>query len=192
MPKKRFAAKGVMSQPVSSPASSRIPVDVTGSMTSNDVRGGGRTALAIGKSAGQRIATATKSAGKKLGEAAVLVSDLNKDGKVDEEDAKIATAKAKRITSKVSDEAGTLAKKLAKHDMVKDAAAGAAIGAAVAIPVPIIGPAAGAAVGAIVGVAKNWKSATNAVSQAPGKQPKSSAIKSAMKRIRKPRQSVQS
>jgi len=137
------------------------------------------------------IATATKRAGKKVGEAAALVSDLNKDGRVDQEDAKIATAKAKRISSRMADGAGTLARKLAKHDMVKDAAAGAAIGAAVAIPVPIIGPAAGAAVGAIVGVARNMKSTAQVVSEAPGEKPKPSAIKSAMKRIRRPRQSQQ-
>ena len=105
----------------------------------------GRTALGIGKSAARRIATATKAAGKKLGKAAVLAGDLNKDGKVDQEDAKIAAAKAKRISSKAADKAGELAKEAAKHDMVKDAAAGAAIGAAVGIPVPIIGPMAGAA-----------------------------------------------
>ena len=158
-------------------------------MTKQPSAAAGRTALATGRSAGKRIATATKSAGKKLGEAAVLVGDLNKDGKVDHEDAKIATAQAKRITSKVADRAGTLAKEAAKHDMVKDAAAGAAIGAAVAMPVPIIGPAAGAAIGAIVGVAKNLRSAGNPESEAPGKERKSSTVKPAIRRIRKPRQS---
>lgn len=128
--------------------------------------------------AGRRIAAATKSAGKTVGNAAARVSDLNKDGKVDREDARIATAKAKRITSKVADGAGTLAKKAAKHDMVKDAAAGAAIGAAVAMPVPIVGPAAGAAIGAIVGVAKNMRSA---------RKPASSSVESAGRRNRKPR-----
>jgi hypothetical protein len=121
-----------------------------------DARG---TALARGKSAAQRIATATKSAGRKLGKAAVLTGDLNKDGKVDQEDAKIAGAKARRITSKAAETAGALARKASKHDMVKDAAAGAAIGAAVGIPVPVIGPVAGATVGAIAGVAKNLRSA---------------------------------
>ncbi|MET1081800.1 MAG: hypothetical protein ABWY12_01915 [Burkholderiales bacterium] len=122
-----------------------------------------------------------------LGNAAVRVSDQNKDGKVDQEDAKIATAKAKRVTSKVADGAGALAKKAAKHEMVKDAAAGAAIGAAVALPIPVIGPAAGAAVGAIVGVAKNLKSATNRTSEASGKQPASSTAKPVKRRFRKAR-----
>ena len=128
--------------------------------------------------AGRRIVAAAKSAGQNVGKAAARVSDLNKDGKVDREDAKIATAKAKRITSKVADGAGKLAKKAAKHDMVKDAAAGAAIGAAVAMPVPIVGPAAGAAIGAIVGVAKNLRSA---------RKPASSSVESAGRRSRKPR-----
>ena len=144
----------------------------------------GRTALAMGKSAGQRIASTTKSAAKK---AAVLVGDLNKDGNVDHEDAKIASARAKGIASRVTKEAGTLAKAAAKHDMVKDAAAGAAIGAAVGIPVPILGPAAGAAIGAIVGVAKNLRTATKPASEATGKQPKTSTVKSAVRRVRTPR-----
>ena len=105
----------------------------------------------MGKSAGQRIAATTKSAGKK---AAVLVGDLNKDCNVDHEDAKIAAARAKRIALRVTEQAGTLAKAAAKHDRVKDAAAGAAIGAAVAIPVPILGPAAG--IGAIARVARTF------------------------------------
>ncbi len=150
-----------------------------------------RTIRAVGKSAGQRVAAATHSAAKKVGKAAARVSDLNKDGKVDRDDARIATAKAKTITTKVADGAATMAKKAAKHDMVKDAAAGAAIGAAVAMPVPIVGPAAGAAIGAVVGVTKNLRAAKNPVSEAPGKQPESSTVKSVMKRIRKPRSSAQ-
>jgi hypothetical protein len=186
MTKKPSAPAGVTGKPAS-PSSSGVPVDVTGAATSNDATKPRRTVRAMGKSAGQRIAAATKSAGKKVGQAAARVSDLNKDGKVDHEDAKIATAKAKRVTSKVSEKAGALAKKAAKHDMVKDAAAGAAIGAAVAIPVPIVGPAAGAAIGAIVGVAKNLRSTANTKSEVPGGQPESSTVKSARRRIRKPR-----
>ena len=184
MPKKPSTAKVAIGKPSSTTA--------TGPTTRKETASGRRTARSIGKSAGRRIATATKLAGKKVGEAAARVSDLNKDGKVDREDAKIATTKAKRVTSKVADEAGTLARKLGKHDMVKDAAAGAAIGAAVALPVPVVGPAAGAAIGAIVGVAKNLRSSSKPVSEAPDKQSKTSTVKSAMRRIRKPRQSAQS
>jgi hypothetical protein len=192
MPKKHSTAKDVIGKPASAPAALRAPVDATEPTTRKDLGSGRRTARSIGKSAGRRIATATKLAGKKVGETALRVSDLNKDGKVDQEDAKIATAKTKRITSKVADEAGTLAKKLGKHDMVKDAAAGAAIGAAVALPVPVVGPAAGAAIGAIVGVAKNLRSSSKPLSEAPENQPKTSTVKSAMRRLRKPRQSPQS
>ena len=181
MTKKPSAGARAMSKPAS-PASSEQPADVNGTATSNDLKGAGRTALAMGKSAGRRIAATTKSAGKK---AAVLVGDLNKDGNVDHEDATIAAAKAKGIASRVTKEAGTLAKAAAKHDMVRDAAAGAAIGAAVAIPVPIIGPAVGAAIGAIVGVAKNLRSASKPA-EATGKQPKPSTVKSTGRRRRKP------
>jgi hypothetical protein len=121
----------------------------------------GRTAVSAGKSAVRRIASASKAAGTKVGRAAASASDLNKDGKVDKADAKIAGAKVRRVTSKAADKAGALAKKAGKHDMVRDAAAGAAIGAVVAIPVPVVGPVAGAAIGAIVGVAKNLRSAGN-------------------------------
>jgi uncharacterized membrane protein len=107
------------------------------------------------KAAGEQVAIAARYAGKKIGKAAVDVGDLNDDGKVDHEDARIAAAKAKVVASKAADGAGTLMKKAGEHDMVKDAAAGAAIGALAGMPLPIIGPAAGAAVGAIAGVVKN-------------------------------------
>jgi hypothetical protein len=109
------------------------------------------------KNAGKQVAEAARYAGKKISEAAVVVGDLNDDGKVDHEDARIAGAKAKVFASKAADEAGTLMKEARKHDMVKDAAAGAAIGALAAMPLPVIGPAAGAAVGAIAGVVKNMR-----------------------------------
>ena len=133
-------------------------------------KGAGRTALDAGKSAVLTIARGTKSAGKKLGKAAASASDLNKDGTVDREDAKIVAGGARRITSKAAKKAGALARKAGEHDMVKDAAAGAAIGAAVGIPIPIVGPMAGAALGAIAGVAKNLRSATNR--SAPAKKSK--------------------
>ena len=110
------------------------------------------------KSAGDKVAKAAKHAGKKIGEAAVVVGDLNDDGKVDHEDARIAAAKAKVLAAKAADGAGTLMKKAGKHDMVKDAAAGAGIGALAAMPLPVIGPAVGAAVGAIAGVVKHMRS----------------------------------
>lgn len=87
--------------------------------------------------------------------AAILVGDLNGDGKVDEEDARIAAEWAKKTAKSVGAEAAELGRAAVRSDMVKDAAAGAAIGAVVAVPVPLIGPVAGAAIGAGLGVYKN-------------------------------------
>ena len=85
----------------------------------------------------------------------MLVGDINGDGKVDYEDAKIAAEWAKKRAIVIGDEAAKLGKEAMESPMVKDAAAGAAIGAAIAIPVPLIGPLAGAAIGAGLGVYKN-------------------------------------
>ncbi|MDO8834489.1 MAG: SHOCT domain-containing protein [Vicinamibacterales bacterium] len=87
---------------------------------------------------------------------AVLVGDLNGDGKVDEEDARIAAEWTKKTSSSLCDEVGKLGKGAIRSDLAKDAASGAAIGAVVAIPVPIIGPMVGAAIGAGLGVFKNF------------------------------------
>jgi hypothetical protein len=86
---------------------------------------------------------------------AVLVGDLNGDGKVDEEDARIAAEWAKKTATSFGKEASRLGKEAIRSDLAKDAASGAAVGAVVAIPVPIIGPMAGAVVGAGLGVYKN-------------------------------------
>lgn len=100
---------------------------------------------------------------KKLGDKAkeaisstvVLVGDLNGDGKVDEEDARIAAEWAKKTASSVGEEASKLGKSAINSDMAKDAATGAAVGAAIASVVPFIGTIAGAAAGATAGVYKN-------------------------------------
>lgn len=90
-----------------------------------------------------------------ISKTAVLFGDLNGDGKVDEEDARIAAEWAKKTAISVGDEASKLGKAAMRSDLAKDAATGAGIGAVVAIPVPIIGPLAGAAIGAGMGVYKN-------------------------------------
>jgi hypothetical protein len=100
----------------------------------------------------QNLAEKVKEA---ISTTAVLVGDLNGDGKVDHEDTKIAVDWTKKRANEVGDEAVKIAKETMQSDMVKDAAAGAAIGAAIAIPVPVIGPLAGAAIGAGLGVYKN-------------------------------------
>jgi len=161
------------------PASSVLPASLEGNPTLDYWKNAARAVVAFGevagvniasaaKSTGEMVASATQYAGKKIGEAAVLAGDLNNDGKVDEEDAKIAMAKAKEIGSKIADEAGTLAKEVAKREIVKDAAAGAAIGAAVAIPLPFIGPIGGAVIGAITGIYKNLKTDTKIIITMPG------------------------
>jgi len=101
----------------------------------------------------KRLASAVGGAAER---AAVLVGDLNGDGKVDEQDAHIAAKWAKNAATSLGDEAAALGKTALRSDLAKDAATGAAIGAAVAIPVPIIGPLAGAAIGAGLGVYKNF------------------------------------
>ena len=125
---------------------------------------------------------AAKDAGKKIGEAAVVVGDLNDDGKVDQQDARIAAAKAKVLAAKAADGAGSLMKKTGKHDMVKDAAAGAGIGALVAMPLPVIGPAVGAAVGAIAGVVKHMRSPAKSAPEGSPKPWRFSAAALASKR----------
>ena len=86
---------------------------------------------------------------------ATRVGDLNGDGVVDAEDARIATQWAKEKASAIGDEASKLGKAAVRSDLAKDAASGAAVGAAIAIPVPVIGPAAGAVIGAGLGIYKN-------------------------------------
>lgn len=135
------------------------PDSLVGLVTTNE--GGKGVASAAGskrKSAREKIANASRSAGSFVKDAAVLVGDLNRDGKVDREDATIAAGKATKLASATAAGAGKLGKEVLKHDMGKDAAAGAAIGAIVAVPIPIVGPVAGAAVGAIAGVIKNVRS----------------------------------
>jgi len=85
---------------------------------------------------------------------------LNGDGKVDEEDASIATEWAKKAAKAISNEACILRKEAMRSDLAKDAASGAVIGAVVSLPVPIIGPMAGATIGAGLGVYKNFTKTT--------------------------------
>lgn len=86
-----------------------------------------------------------------------LVGDLNGDGKVDEEDAKIARNYAASVMEAGAEEAGKLASAVARSPLVQDVASHAAIGAAIAIPVPVVGPALGGAVGAGIGMFQNLK-----------------------------------
>lgn len=105
----------------------------------------GYSTLEAGKNAGQAV-------GKAIGTSAVLIGDLNGDGKVDIEDARIAVEKAKQAAASVAGESAKLGKEVMQSELVKDVAPYAAIGAAIAVPVPIVGPAIGAAAGAVLGL----------------------------------------
>lgn len=91
------------------------------------------------------------------GRAVVVVGDLNGDGKVDGEDAKIARDHTIAAISGTTEEAGKLAKSVVRSPLAKDIATYAAVGAAIAIPIPVVGPAIGAAVGAGLGLWRNMK-----------------------------------
>ena len=92
----------------------------------------------------------------------VLLTDLNGDGKVDEEDARIAAEWAKKQAVSLGNEAARLGKEAARSNLAKDAATGAVVGAAIAIPVPVIGPVFGAAIGAIIGAYRSLTGKTTA------------------------------
>jgi hypothetical protein len=100
----------------------------------------------------KQVGNAAKNAVTKT---AVLMGDLNGDGKVDEEDARIAAEWTKKQAVSLGSEAARLGKEAARSDLAKDAATGAAVGAAIAIPIPLIGPIAGAAIGATIGAYRN-------------------------------------
>lgn len=115
---------------------------------SSTVGDAGHSALEAGRNAGQAI-------GKVACTTALLVGDLNGDGKVDIEDAKIALEKAKQVGSSVANESSKLGKEVMQSELVKDVAPYAAVGAAIAVPIPFMGPAVGAALGAGLGLYKN-------------------------------------
>jgi hypothetical protein len=101
------------------------------------------------------------------GQAAVLVGDLNGDGKVDEQDAKIARDHAAQALSVATNEAGRLAKSVARAPLTKDVATYAAAGAVIAIPIPFVGSAIGAAVGAGLGLWRNMTRHETLVASSP-------------------------
>ncbi len=98
--------------------------------------------------------TTAKVAGSFGSAAYQSVGDLNGDGKIDEEDWKIARAAAGKAATGVAREAGELGKAVARHEITKDAAAGAVVGALIAVPIPFVGPALGAAAGATIGLTR--------------------------------------
>jgi hypothetical protein len=117
----------------------------------------GESATAGAKSAGMALGVAADSAGNALGALGVLIGDLNGDGKVDFEDAKIAAAKVRDVAGVAAQELGQLGKTTLQSELVQDAAAGAVVGGVLAsmIPIPIISTVAGATAGAAVGAYKS-------------------------------------
>ena len=118
----------------------------------------------------EKMKSLTDKAKKAANTAAMLVGDLNGDGKVDAEDARIAAKWAKSSANTLSSEAAKVGKGVAESDfvkgvihsdIVKDAATAAVVGAGLGVAVPIIGPVAGAVFGATVGVYKNLGKASN-------------------------------
>ena len=158
MPAKAAKTGGVADKRAPS-VSSAMPASSVDPVTTN--AGPKRAASAAAsrrKRAREKVAGAAKATGSFVKDAAVFAGDLNRDGKVDQEDARIAAGKAKKLASATAAGAGKLGKEVLKHDMGKDAAVGAAIGAVAGVPIPVVGPVAGAAVGAIAGVIKNVRS----------------------------------
>lgn len=116
----------------------------------------GKSAAAGAKSAGTALGVAADSAGNALDALGVLVGDLNGNGKVDFEDAKIAVAKVRDVAGVAAEELGQLGKTTLQSKLVQDATAGAFVGGVLAstIPIPIISTVTGAIVGAAVGAYK--------------------------------------
>jgi len=100
----------------------------------------------------------TQTAGKMTAvtkRTAEFVGDLNGDGKVDEEDLKVALDKGRAVMQSAAAEVGGLAKGVARSELVRDVTSAAAVGAVIAVPIPVVGPMTGAVVGGALGAYKN-------------------------------------
>lgn len=117
----------------------------------------GDSAASGAKSAAAALRTGADVAGETLSAVGVLVGDLNGDGKVDFEDAKIAATKVKHVAADAASEIGQLGKAALQSNLVKDAAAGAVVGGVLAsmIPIPIVSTITGATAGAALGAYKS-------------------------------------
>lgn len=121
----------------------------------------------------RKAAKLSKSVVSMAGQTATLVGDLNGDGKVDAQDAKIARDHAAQALSVATNEAGKLATSVARAPLTKDVATYAAAGAVIAIPLPFIGSAIGAAAGAALGLWRNMTRHETLAVPAPDASPAS-------------------
>lgn len=117
---------------------------------------GTKKSAVASKQALVRAGTATMRGGRVVGKAAVdaggavargagvvgtTLLDLNNDGKIDEEDLRIATERGIAVARQAADE-------FASSETVKSAGKAGIVVATIAIPVPLIGPAGGFVLGA--------------------------------------------
>lgn len=109
--------------------------------TSTAVAKAGRATERAGRAVKTKAVDMAKVLGRGTRVVGTTLFDLNNDGRVDEEDLKIAAQRSATLAKQVADE-------LASSETAKGAAKAAAVLAIIAIPVPLIGPAGGAAVGA--------------------------------------------
>ena len=116
------------------------------------------------KDLSSRAKAAAKAASQTIGTKAHQLADLNGDGKVDSEDARIAAERAGKVATDCGKEAARISKEAIKTDLGKNTAAGAAVGAAVGTAVPFIGTAVGGIIGAGVGA---YKGLTTPRAQSP-------------------------
>ena len=103
----------------------------------------------------EKLKQAGNAAKDAVTKTAIHLGDLNRDGKVDAEDAHIASEWAKKQAASLGEEAARIGKEFARSVLGKDVTAGAVVGAVIAIPIPVIGPVAGAAIGATLGAYRN-------------------------------------
>lgn len=150
------------------------PIENSQSFT-NRLRGAFDSVLSQAQSAASSTMELASGAVQKSAEYATrtaeLVGDLNGDGKVDEEDFKIAMAKGKSVIQSAADEVSILAKGVVRSEIVRDVTSAAAVGAVIALPLPIVGPMAGAFVGGALGAYKSLTSPTSRKSEPASSEP---------------------
>lgn len=104
------------------------------------VQAGGATARA-GRAVGKAVGDAGGAVARSAGVVGTTLLDLNNDGKIDEEDLRLATERGIALAKQVAEE-------LASSETIKSTGKAGIVVATIAIPVPLVGPATGFVVGA--------------------------------------------